>query len=113
MTLSRDLFLSILAMDAYNRDYGFGVKVDGTQIGNARIRSRDGLGITADQYASWQATGFYAIAYDVSDAEIDGLSGTVISHRGSDYQDTNGISPFSRDIWQGWSNGAGFPYGGQ
>ncbi|RDV07388.1 tandem-95 repeat protein [Sphingorhabdus pulchriflava] len=113
MTLSRDLFLSILAMDAYNRDYGFGVKVDGTQIGNARIRSRDGLGITADQYASWQATGFYAIAYDVSDAEIDGLSGTVISYRGSDYQDTNGISPFSRDIWQGWSNGAGFPYGGQ
>ena len=41
MTISKDLFLSILSMDAYNRGYNSGIDdlsdAPGTQIGNATI----------------------------------------------------------------------------
>jgi hypothetical protein len=41
MTMSKDLFLSILAMDAYNRGYNPGIDLHsvgaGTSIGNATI----------------------------------------------------------------------------
>lgn len=37
MTISENLFLSILAMDAYNRGYARRLAVDGTQIGVATI----------------------------------------------------------------------------
>jgi hypothetical protein len=33
--MSDDLFLAILAMDAYNRGYNAGVNMTGGQIGNA------------------------------------------------------------------------------
>lgn len=33
--MTDDLFLAILAMDAYNRGYNEGVKVTGSQLGNA------------------------------------------------------------------------------
>ena len=56
MTMSTDLFLSILAMDAYNRGYNPGIDVgDSNGIGNATI-----VGQKADVNAS-----FYAVAYDV------------------------------------------------
>jgi hypothetical protein len=37
MTISKDLFLAILSMDAYNRGYGAGLNLSGTSIGNASI----------------------------------------------------------------------------
>ena len=35
MTLSRDLFLSILALDSYNRGYNAGLNMTGDTIGTA------------------------------------------------------------------------------
>ncbi len=37
MTVSNELFMAILAMDAYNRGYGAGLAVDGTSVGDAVI----------------------------------------------------------------------------
>ena len=34
MPISDDLFLAILSMDAYNRDYNQGILVDGTELGS-------------------------------------------------------------------------------
>jgi hypothetical protein len=76
MTMSKDLFLSILAMDAYNRGYNPGIDVSASDgIGNATI---------LDQAAQVNAS-FYAVAYDVGTG-VSGLSSgtTVISYRGTD-----------------------------
>ena len=74
MTVSKDLFLSILSMDAYYRGYAPGIDYlggFGTSIGSATIR--------ADNLPSGsQLAGFYAIAYD------DPTYGTIISYRGTD-----------------------------
>jgi hypothetical protein len=35
MPISDDLFLSLLSMDAYNRNYNVGINVSGNQIGTA------------------------------------------------------------------------------
>ena len=43
--MNRDLFLAILAMDSYNRDYGAGVKIEGVSIGKANLISRDSLNL--------------------------------------------------------------------
>ena len=77
MTASRDLLLSILAMDAYNQDYLAGVEHGKTQIGTATFVS-DSSGLTRDEKRLDVPAGFYAAAYDVA-----GL-GTVISYRGTD-----------------------------
>lgn len=37
-----ELFKAILAMDAYNRSYGEGIKLTGTQIGSATIINDSG-----------------------------------------------------------------------
>jgi hypothetical protein len=81
MTISRDLFLAILSMDSYNRGYGEGVtfRNASNQIGNATI-GEDALTLLSQGTA--EASGFYALAYDVSGAGIAGLTGTVISYRG-------------------------------
>lgn len=89
--MNRDLFLSILALDAYNRGYGGGVTglsaSAGTRLGLASIirdaNDADGVSIAA---------GFYAIAY-----EWDGK--TVISYRG-----TGGLD----DVYKGWTTGLGW-----
>jgi hypothetical protein len=65
MTMSKDLFLSILAMDAYNRGYNTGIdglsNDPGTGIGNAKIlRDSDTRTDSPEVNAS-----FYAVAYDV------------------------------------------------
>ena len=45
MTISKDLFLSILSMDAYNRGYNPGIEglsdAPGTRIGNATSPQKD------------------------------------------------------------------------
>jgi hypothetical protein len=118
MTMNRDLFLAILSMDSYNRGYGQGISglAESGSIGNATITRRvDIYGNNSDAvFQTWQAASFYALAYDLTGSGIAGLTGTVIAYRGSDYLDTNGIiSLWSRDIWQGWTNAIGYPYGGQ
>jgi hypothetical protein len=112
MTISRDLFFAILSMDSYNRDYGFSVRISVSTIGNAEILSRDRLQITQQQYESWQSAGFYALAYDLTGAGIAGLSGTVISYRGTNFNInwnplTFRSSPLIADVINGWSVGAG------
>lgn len=115
MKSSKDLFLSILAMDAYNRGYGAGL-ADGEglqdanrndsdglgevgKIGNATILTRADVGIEDATYDLWQTAGFYALAYDIGGDGPEGLAGkTVISYRGTD-------SPLDHST--GWSVGAG------
>ncbi len=100
MTISKDLFLAILSMDAYNRGYNAGIsdgsQVDsngvdhglgdaiGTKIGNAEIVHR----ASSDPNSAEVAAGFYALAYELtgSYASPDGTGlaagDTVISYRG-------------------------------
>jgi len=81
MAISKDLFLAILSMDAYNRGYNEGIAGlggAGAKVGNATIKD-------VDLPTGAQAASFYAVAYDVDGADIDGLdSTTVISYRGTD-----------------------------
>lgn len=92
--LNRDLFLSILALDAYNRGYNQGLVFrtlndPKRSIGTASFDRQSDI----DENGASLAASFYAVAYD-----WDGT--TVISHRGTD-------SPF--DILSGWLAGAGLP----
>ena len=87
MAISKDLFLAILSMDAYNRGYNAGIQIsdeEGTQIGAAKINVTSGQVNSIKDAA--QAASFYAVAYDVDGADIDGLAAgtTVISYRGTD-----------------------------
>ena len=81
--MDRDVFLSLLALDAYNRSYGQNVVLTtgdsttgqnerGRRIGNATI-----LRDANDPEGIAQAAGFYAIAYDWNGER-------VISYRGRD-----------------------------
>lgn len=102
MTISRDLFLAILSMDSYNRGYAPGIQnlLISDSIGTATILTDASAELDANVVFN---AGFYAIAYDVSGAGIDGLTGTVISYRGTD-----NISIFgSGDIRNGWFIGGG------
>jgi hypothetical protein len=74
MAISDDLFLAILAMDAYNRGYNAGLKVTGAEIGNALIGLEKGD-------AEAQAASFFAQAYTWNG---EGNGRTVISYRGTD-----------------------------
>lgn len=94
MAISKDLFLSILSMDAYNRgcsaglgDTGVG-DLDGLgetgYVGNARILARP----SGTDLAGWQDAGFYALAYEIAaevGAGVDRLAAgdTVIACRGA------------------------------
>ena len=109
MSISKDLFLSILAMDSYNRGYGAGIADgngstdnDGNDTdGLGRIGSRIGTASVVSDNNSDEAqdAGFYALAYDIGPDGPEGLAGkTVISYRGTDT---------SLDHSTGWSVGAG------
>ena len=71
--ITDDLFLSILAMDAYNRGYSAGI----SGLGNAgsALGSATMLNVPLPQGS--QAAGFYAVAYQVGGQ-------TIISYRGTD-----------------------------
>ena len=112
MTISSDLFLSILSMDAYNRDYDAGIDISGSRLGGAQILSRDSLGISESDYQAWQTVGFYALAYELqADEQIEGLSQSdiLISYRGTDNVDFTTLGEGASDFWQGWITGAGVP----
>jgi hypothetical protein len=92
--MNSELFKAVLALDSYNRSYNQGIRLTGTQIGNATIIKDSsvfgdiaGTGIRQDANAN-----FYAVAYSYA-------GGTVISYRGTD-----NIGP---DMANGWITGAG------
>lgn len=74
MAISKDLYLAILSMDAYNQGYGVGINHGQTQVGNAVKISES----ETSAGSSAIAAGFYAVAYN------DPTYGTIISYRGTD-----------------------------
>ena len=81
MTISKDLSLSILSMDAYNRGYNPGIAnlsdAGGTGLGIATI-----LNVPLPQGS--QVADFYALAYTIGAGVEIALGTTVISYRGTD-----------------------------
>lgn len=77
--MDSDVFLSLLALDSYNRGYGANVGglTETGGIGSANIRP-----FVLGEQEGWQAVNFYAIAYNWNGE-------TIISYRG-----TNEPSPF-------------------
>lgn len=78
--MNRDVFLSLLALDSYNRGYGqnvllykgdstTGQREAGRKLGNATV-----LNVNLPQGA--QAAGFYAIAYDWNGERVISYRGT-------------------------------------
>jgi len=106
--ISKDLFVSILAMDAYNRGYDAGIS-DGVSL-DENGTDIDGLGEAGQQIGAAtimnvplpggsEAADFYAIAYEISADGPEGLANqTVISYRGTDSD---------IDWFEGWTIGAG------
>ena len=93
MAISKELLLSLLSMDAYNRGYGAELNnlsdVPDTLIGTVKVLKT--INEAPDPFkAEAENAGFYAVAYDVP-----GL-GTVISYRGTDEE--------LKDAWNGWSS---------
>jgi hypothetical protein len=90
--VERDLFLAILALDSYNRGYGFNVRglLPSGKLGNAAIVSGSlVLGGTPDDRED-EPAGFYATAYKLPLGYTEDLSHTVISHRGEKF-DSDGL----------------------
>ena len=106
--MTKDLFLAILSMDAYNRGYNAGITglsdEIGTQIGNATISNRASSLPNSPEFAA----GFYAVAYE------DVTYGKIIAYRGTDNPDlwTDDIAGGS-DVWNGYGLGVGSPYAEQ
>lgn len=88
MPVSKELLLSILALDAYNQGYGRGYEHGKTKIGTATVQSTP----QSVDVNLWEPKSFFAAAYDTP-------YGTVISYRGTD-------DPGS-DAWTGWLTGGG------
>lgn len=91
---SNDLFMSILAMDAYNQGYDTKLIHGKTNIGGAEVQERP----VSSTIAEWKSSGFYAASYKVGGE-------TIISYRGTntDTEQTTGS-----DIWSGWTVAAGY-----
>jgi hypothetical protein len=92
--MNTDVFLSILAMDSYNRGYNPGVlglsDANGTQLGTATIQSHSSDEPTSIEFEA----GFYALAYNWNGQ-------TVISFRGTD---PSTAQQAIADLANGWSN---------
>jgi hypothetical protein len=99
--MNQDLFLAILAMDAYNRGYGEGIANlggVGSQLGDAKIiRQSDFKPDTPGVNA-----GFYAVAYEWT--QEGQPTKTVISYRGTDSYE---LSNPANDVLNGWLAGIG------
>ena len=99
--MKQDLFLEILAMDAYNRGYDqgiLGLGGVGSSLGKAVITSQSDIkkgtpGVNA---------GFYAVAYEWT--QKGQPTKTVISYRGTDSFD---LSNPANDVLNGWLAGIG------
>lgn len=110
MTISKDLFLAILSMDAYNRGYDAGMTDNGSNdpdglgeagshIGNATVKA-------VELPQGSESVGFYAIAYTL-DAAVGTMAAgqTIISYRGTD--NILGLGTPASDLLNGWTFGAG------
>lgn len=104
MTMTKDLFLSLLAMDSYNRGHEAGMNdlgPVGSMIGAATFIEQSSLNLQSPQIEA----GFYASVYQLDTAVGDMPAGTIIiSYRGTDnFQELGGDS----DITNGWVTGLG------
>lgn len=112
MAISKDLFLSILSMDSYNRGYGaginFGVNSDAlnTKIGEAKITKSKGD-------AEARSVGFYGIAYDTGSVSNFSEGEKTIAYRGTDETVSWSNLGTSLDIWNGYGVGTGSAEGKQ
>lgn len=95
--MNRNVFLSLLALDSYNRDYNVGLELNGDELGNAQVIDVINV-IGQSKYLEWQAAGFYASAYNWNGE-------TIISFRGTDNIE---IFAQASDLWRGWAIGGGF-----
>ncbi|HKK86062.1 MAG TPA: Mbeg1-like protein, partial [Roseovarius sp.] len=105
MTISKDLLLSILAMDAYNQGYDRGIEHDKTNIGPASVKetSTELLGSDENFDSFDQLSDFFALTYEIDTSKVDGLgTGEVIAFRGTDS---------GQDMLNGWTGGAGAIFG--
>src|SRR4051812_16410130 len=110
MAISKDLFLSILAMDSYNRGYNVGIKTLGglnSEIGKATIISQSDTATNSEGVNA----GFYGLAYDAS--RVFGFSAgeKAVAYRGTD--SLFGTNIIDGDIWNAYGVGAGSPNGKQ
>ena len=109
MTISKDLYLAILAMDAYNQGYGVGINHGKTQIGSATKQSESNISANSAEVAA----GFYAVAYTMgtgTDVPPELQGKTIISYRGTD---NYGALPNTADVWNGYGIALGSPLGEQ
>lgn len=98
-------------MDAYNRGYGHGIVglEPFGQLGKATITNDSFvLGGTITDRLDAQVD-FYAIAYDVSQAGIEDVPGTVVSYHGTNLKlDLFDLSSLIwNDMRNGWTVGTG------
>ena len=99
MNISKDLLLSILAMDAYNQGYGKGYDHGKSKIGSATVGLQSDISTDGDAYGA----GFYAVSYKLGNE-------TIISYRGTNEDSTESSEFFInalKDVWNGWAIGAG------
>jgi len=99
MPISPELFKAILALDSYNRGYGAGIELTGTEIGNATIGIDSSVIKDTDDVRRDIPAGFYAIAYSYNGQ-------TIISYRGTN-ADT--AAAFANDALHGYFIGGGAP----
>lgn len=105
MAMNRKVFLSILAMDSYQRGYAPGIKdVTDNKIGAATIGRDSSVLVDESGKRLDQPIGFFAQSYTWG-------ADTVISYRGTDFDAANGgkilNSEFIKDFYAGWSTFAG------
>lgn len=112
MTINREVFLSLLAMDSYNRGPGalVGGLSESGQIGQSSLITTQSIfGESAESVLqSWQAAGFYALAYEWDN---NGIEETVISFRGTNFPSNateEQFRAFANDLWGGWNFFLGF-----
>jgi hypothetical protein len=53
-------------MDSYNRGYGAGLEVEGTQVGSAVLSGPFDGNPGEPLLGDWQSAGFYAAAYEIT-----------------------------------------------
>ena len=94
-----DVFISLLALDAYMRGANEGIANLPDQIGTANRKQLFGESLTAGLQPSASSVGFGATAY-----EWNGK--TVISYRGTDFGTGNWVDT-AKDIFSGWIIGFG------
>ena len=88
MSISKDLFLAVLSMDAYNRGYNSGIEDEigiGAGLGQAGSGIGNALVLNVPLPSGSEAAGFYAISYEMT-ADVgegdDKLLAGQISYRG-------------------------------